>query len=179
MRTTGLTYDDLLAMFPEETNQRIELIDGDLLMPPAPTFRHQDVVWEIGSRLREQAKRSGGAALGGPLDVKLTDRDVVQPDVLYLLPEHAGGAERPLASVDLAVEVSSPSTRRTDTVRKRDLYERHRIPEYWFVDLEAGEIVIHRAGAYDRRVVLGPEDDLTSPLLPGFGARVGELLRQR
>jgi len=179
MRTSGLTYDDLLEMFPEETLQRIELIDGELLMPPGPELEHQTVMWEIGTRLHAYAKEHGGLALGGPLDVKLTDRDVVQPDVLYLLPEHAEGARRPLARVDLAVEVSSPSTRRTDTVRKRALFERHGIPEYWFVDLDAGEIVVHRLED-DRYVAatLGPGDELTSPLLPGFAARVGELLRQ-
>ena len=178
MRTSGLTYDDLLEMFPEETNQRIELIDGELLMPPGPEVEHQDVVWEIGTRLRTYARGHGGLAVGGPLDVKLTDRDVVQPDVLYLLPENAEGARRPLARVDLAVEVSSPSTRRTDTVRKRDLYERHGVPEYWFVDLDAGEIVVHRLeGDRYAATTLGPGDELTSPLLPGFAAPVKDLLR--
>jgi Uma2 family endonuclease len=103
---------------------------------------------------------------------------VVQPDVLYLLPEHAEGAERPLPHVDLAVEVSSPSTRRTDTVRKRDLYERHRIPEYWFVDLQADRIEVRRleGDRYPEPLVLTPGEVLDSPLLPGFSAPVEELL---
>ncbi|HEX6206943.1 MAG TPA: Uma2 family endonuclease [Actinomycetota bacterium] len=173
-----LTYADLLERFPEETNQRIELIDGELLMPPAPSVRHQDVVLEIGVRLRLDAERRGGLVLASPMDVLLTEHDVVQPDVLYLLPEHAEGVERPLTRVDLAVEVSSPSTRRTDTVRKRELYERHGVPEYWFVDLDADRILVYRLeeGRYGEPQVLEPDHELTTPLLPGFSALVGDLL---
>lgn len=177
-KRTGLTYDDLLEMFPEETNRKIELIDGELLMPPGPSFRHEDVTAELVMRLRLYAREHGGVALGSSMDTKLTELDVVQPDVLYLIPEHAQGAERPLTHVDLAVEVSSPSTRRTDTVRKRDLYERHRIPEYWFVDLEADRIEVRRleGDRYPEPLVLGSDDLLESPLLPGFSAPVEEVL---
>lgn len=68
----GLTYADLLERFPEETNRRIELIDGELLMPPAPSVRHQDVVLEIGVRLRLAAERRGGLVVANPMDVLLT-----------------------------------------------------------------------------------------------------------
>lgn len=175
----GLTYADLLERFPEETNRRIELIDGELLMPPAPSVRHQRVVMKIGVRLHLHAERHGGLVLANTMDVMLTEHDVVQPDVLYLLPEHAEGAERPLTKLDLAVEVSSPSTRRTDTVRKRDLYERHGVAEYWFVDLATDRILVHRLedGRYAEPEVLGPEDVLTTPLLPGYSERVEDLLK--
>lgn len=98
--------------------------------------------------------------------------------MLSLLPEHAKGAERPLTRVDLAVKVSSPSTRRTDTVRKRDLYERHGVPEYWFVDLDADAILVYRLeeGRYGKPEILDPDEELTTPLLPGFSALVGDLL---
>lgn len=174
----GLTYSDLWERFPEETNNRIELIDGELLMPPAPSVRHQQVVLTIALRLARHVERRGGLLLANPMDVLLTEHDVVQPDVLYLLPEHAEGAERPLTRLDLAVEVSSPSTRRTDTVRKRDLYERHGVAEYWFVDLAADRILVHRLedGRHAEPEVLGPEDVLTTPLLPGFSASVADLL---
>ncbi len=48
---------------------------------------------------------------------------------------------------DLVVEVSSPSTRRTDVVRKRRVYEREAVPEFWFVDLDADQVHVHRLGA--------------------------------
>ena len=174
----GLTYADLLERFPQETNRRIELIDGEPLMPPAPSVRHQEVVMRIGVRLSLHGERQGGLVLASPMDVLLTKHDVVQPDVLYLLPEHAEGAERPLTRLDLAVEVSSPNTRRTDTVLKRNLYQRHGVPEHWFVGLATDRILVHRleGGRYPDPKVLGPEDVLTSPLLPGFSARVGDLL---
>ncbi|HUG88327.1 MAG TPA: Uma2 family endonuclease [Actinomycetota bacterium] len=132
----------------------------------------------IGVRLSLHGERQGGLVLASPMDVLLTEGDVVQPDVLYLLPEHAKGVERPLTRLDLAVEVSSPSTHRTDTVLKRDLYQRHGVPEYWFVDLATDRIHVHRleGGRYPDPEVLGPQDVLTTPLLPGFSARVDDLL---
>lgn len=174
----GLTYADLLEMFPEETNRKIELIGGELLMPPGPTVRHQKVLLTLAVRIAPHAETVGGLLLMSPMDVLLTDCDVVQPDIVYLLPEHAEGAERPLRHLDLAVEVSSPSTRRTDTVRKRDLYERHGVAEYWFVDLEIDRIVVHRLGGarYTDPRSLGPDDTLETPLLPGFSAPVSDLL---
>ncbi|MPZ87902.1 MAG: Uma2 family endonuclease, partial [Nitriliruptorales bacterium] len=71
-----------------------------------------------------------------------------------------------------------PSTRRTDLVRKRDLYERFGVPEYWFVDLDADRVEVHRLveGRFAPPVVLGRDAKLTSDLLPGFVLPVADLL---
>ena len=76
------------------------------------------------------------------------------------------------------VEVSSPSTRRDDLTRKQALYERHGVPEYWFVDLQSDEIRVYRLaeGRYASPVLLGRDDTLESAVLPGFSASVGEIL---
>ncbi|MGH8906793.1 MAG: Uma2 family endonuclease [Egibacteraceae bacterium] len=80
--------------------------------------------------------------------------------------------------VDIVVEVSSPSTRRTDLVRKLALYERFGIPEYWYADLDNDTIRVYRLhnGAYGNPIILKRGDILTSPLLPGFAVPVAYLL---
>ena len=174
-----LTYADLCRMFPEEDNVRREIIDGELLVPPSATARHQRVVGRMYMVLESWAREHGGEAFVSPLDTQFTEEDVVQPDVLYIAPDHLDPAiARPIRDLDLVVKVSSPSTTRIDLGRKRELYEQHRIPEYWFVDLDADRIEIYRlqGEGYGDPLFVRRGDRLTSPLLPGFAASVDELL---
>ena len=179
-RTTGLTYEDLLEMFPEEDNVRRELIGGELILSPAPSFRHQQVVVRMVVALDAYARAHDGEALVAPFDVKLTDRDVVEPDVLYFGREARRRIEQRYvqSAPDLVVEVSSPTTRRVDLVRKRDLYVRFGVPEYWFVDLDADRVeVFHLAdGRYGPSSLLGRADTLKSSLLPGLELSVDAIL---
>ncbi len=175
---TGLTYDDL-ASFPDD-NLRRELIDGELIVTPAPRVRHQDVVAWLTAELVAYAREHGGKAYPAPLDVYLSDRDVVEPDVLYVRPEHRSRLEERFlrGAADLVVEVSSPSTRHLELVRKRALYERFGVPEYWYVDLDAERVEVHRLtdARYGAPTLLRAGDELTSPVLPGLALNVGELL---
>jgi Uma2 family endonuclease len=178
-RTTGLTYDDF-ARLPE-TNRIEELIDGELVVTPTSTTGHQDAVLTLGTELNLYARRHGGRVFVSPTGVYLSHTNVLEPDVLFVRPEHAGRVEGPFVrgAPDLVVEVSSPSTRRRDLGRKRELYEEFGVPEYWFVDLEAERVEVHRleGGRYAAPVALGPGETLESPLLPGFAVAVDDLLR--
>jgi Uma2 family endonuclease len=70
---------------------------------------------------------------------------------------------------DLVVEVSSPSTRRLDLINKRSLYEREGVPEYWFVDLDAQLVDVHRLGEaayYGAPATFGAGDTLSCLAAP-------------
>jgi Uma2 family endonuclease len=100
---------------------------------------------------------------------------VPEPDVVYVGPDKVDGSERRyLKAVDLVVEVSSQSTRRFDLVRKRALYERFGVPEYWFVDLDADRVAIYRhdGKSYGDPSVVFRGDVLESPHLPGLAVAV-------
>jgi Uma2 family endonuclease len=175
---TGLTYDDLLQ-FPEDLTRR-ELIGGELIVTAAPATRHQDVVVFLVTELELYRRQHGGKVLSGPVDVFFTDRDVVEPDVVFVRPENMARVEPKMirSSPDLIVEVSSPSTRRVDQVRKRDLYERFGVPEFWFIDLEADRVEVHalESGSYGKPALRVRGETLESPLLPGLSLAVDELL---
>lgn len=177
---TDLTYDDLLEMFPEEDNLRRELIDGELIVTPAPIPRHQRVVAKLVSLLLQYEDEHGGRVYPAPVDVWFTDRDVVEPDVVFLTEASLAKEEPKLirSAPDLVVEVSSPSTRPLELTRKKDLYERHGVLEYWYVDLEADRVEIHRLEGerYARPIVLARGDLVETPLLPGFTSRVDDIL---
>ncbi len=175
---TGLTYDDL-ASFPDD-NLRRELIDGELIVTPAPRVHHQDVVVWLTIRLGLYAEEHGGRVYCAPLDVHFSERDVVEPDVLYVRGEHRSRLEERFlrGAADLVVEVSSPSTRHLELVRKRGLYERFGVPEYWYVDLDAERVEVYRLsdGRYGAPGLLRASEHLTSPVVPGLILDIGELL---
>ena len=177
--TTGLVYDDL-ARFPDDHLRR-ELIGGELIVTPSPRVRHQRVVRTLTVALDAHAQQHGGEVFPAPLDVVFTDSDVVEPDVLYISPDHLHRLEERFlrGAPDLAVEVSSPSTRRLELVRKRDLYERHGVPEYWYVDLEVDRIEVFRRGddgRYQAPTLLGRGDTLISAVVPGLELAVDAIL---
>jgi len=175
---TGLTYEDLQAF--AEDNFRRELIDGELIVTAVPATRHQRVVLELGASLLAHTKQHGGEVFVAPTDVFFSDTNVVEPDVLYVSPENMARVEEKLvrSAPVVVVEVSSPSTRRLELVRKRELYERFGVPEYWYVDLDADRVEVYRleAASFGRPTILTRAERLRSPLIPGWSIEVNELL---
>lgn len=119
-----------------ETNQFIELLDGEVIMSPSPIPEHQDIVFNSGSVLKQAAKQRGGRAFIAPLDVQLDELNVPQPDAIYLAPDSRCVVEekRLVGVPDLLVEVISPSTTKRDRSDKFLLYERFGVREYWIID---------------------------------------------
>ena len=178
-KTTGLTYGDL-ATFPDD-NLRREIIDGELLVTPAPGRRHQEIVLELGHVLLHYSKVHGGEALVAPVDVRLSDVDVVQPDLVFIRADRIEDlGEESFVGVppDLVIEVSSATTRRDDLTRKKDLYKRYAVPEYWFVDLDADRIEIYRfvEGRDGQPELFGRGETVSTDFLPGLTVRVDEIL---
>lgn len=125
-----MTEDDLEAM-PDD-GRRYELLDGSLVVTPAPSIRHQMVLGELFLVLRA-ACATGLRVLFAPVDVRLSHTTVLQPDLL-VAPENAF-AEKNLPGVPLlAVEVLSPSTRHIDLGLTRSRYEAAGCRSYWVVD---------------------------------------------
>lgn len=144
-RGEPLTYDDL-QRFPDD-GHRYELVDGVLLVTPAPNLRHQSMCLRL-AILLDAARRPGQVVLTGPYDYKVDPFTVLEPDILVLRREAAGDrftSEPPV----LVVEVLSPSTRRTDLGTKRLAYEGAGVTDYWVVDPEGPSLtVLHRLGEH-------------------------------
>jgi Uma2 family endonuclease len=175
---TGLTYEDLRA-FPED-NLRRELIDGELIVTAAPRIRHQDVVAKLTTRLFLYVEEQGGKVLPAPTDVFFSDINVVEPDVIFVRADHLDRVEKKFvrSAPDVVVEVSSPSTRPLELLRKRKLYERFGVPEYWYVDIEVDRVEIYRLqeARYGHPRLLERGDVLESPEIPGFAIAIDDLL---
>lgn len=159
-------YPDL-AVLPED-GARYEIIDGELYEMPSPTSAHALAIAALVQLLLPVLKRLGGRWLTAPLDVFFPGADPVQPDLMVLLP----GSRAPVARrgiegpPDLLIEVLSPANRAHDQVRKRELYARGGVREYWIVDPDARVIeVIDGRGVTVYRLDASSEPVLRSPLL--------------
>jgi Uma2 family endonuclease len=171
--TVKLRYSDLLA-FPED-GKRHELIDGEHFMSAAPTLRHQAVLRNLFSTLHAFVRPRGlGEVFFAPVDVLLSEQDVVEPDLLYVSRERLGILEERFVrgAPDLAVEVTSPWTRRTDLGRKRRAYFELGFGEYWIVDPTPQTIEILRGSDWGRPAARlrrgGGAQAFSSPLFPGL-----------
>ena len=106
-----LTCQDYCAAPADE---RYELLDGELFMVPAPNIKHQVVSAEIHTQLGRFIKDRGlGTLVYAPCDVRLSDNDVVQPDLLFVSREREhllSGGQNVQGAPDLVVEILSPST---------------------------------------------------------------------
>ncbi len=118
---------------------RYELVDGELLVTPAPRLVHQEAVAVLLLRLRAYlTSERVGHALASPSDVELEPEFLSQPDIFVMPLDdwRRVHLERIVRSLLLAVEVLSPSSAGHDRVKKRPAYQRN-VPEYWIVDLDA------------------------------------------
>jgi Uma2 family endonuclease len=130
-RSRPLIYDDLEHM-PDDDGHRYELIDGTLIVTPAPQLRHQLAVGNLHLALRA-ACPADLVVLLAPFDVVLSPVTVLEPDLLVARRSDLTTKNLPAAPV-LAVEVLSPSTRRIDLGSKRLAFEDAGMPTYWVVD---------------------------------------------
>ncbi len=165
--------DDYHAL-PDEP--RVELVYGRLLLVTSPVVRHQVVVKWLARRLEDDMAAQGARLLFAPLDVRLADHSVVQPDLLLVLPERASIiGERIEGAPDLLVEVTSPSTARLERGDKLRLYADSGVREYWLVDPDARSIeflVLHEG----RWLVAWPDEGAyRSEAIDGLGLDVSAL----
>ena len=174
-----VSYADL-ARWPDD-GRRYELYDGEVYVIPSPLLIHQMVAASLYDALRNYVRAHGGIVVFAPLDIVLTEHDVVQPDLLLFTRdrEHLL-ALRTVTRVppDLAIEILSKSTARNDRGRKRQLLARHGVREYWLVDPDAVTVEVY--SQTEGQLVLtntatGAES-VQSPLLPALSLRPVDLV---
>ncbi len=179
-----LTYDDLVAMFPDDDGVHRKLIDGKIFVTPSPVTRHQRLVTRLTISLGNHldAHPDQGEVFTARLDVVMTAHDVVEPDLLVVL-----GDQRDIlndknirGAPALVIEVLSPGTRRRDQTLKRRLFDREGVREYWIVDPDRNRVTAHRRaidGSFPLARMFNAGEILTTPLLPGWSLPLERLFR--
>lgn len=144
---------------------RYELVDGELLVTPAPTGRHQRLILHLAFRLHDYLARERiGEVRLGPGEVKLETGQRYEPD-LFVAPAVSGRlpvANDPFIRPLLICEALSPGSGRHDRITKRRAFQRNNVPEYWVLDGEAEAFEIwhpadERAALIDDRLIWSPD----------------------
>jgi len=118
--------------------ERWELVDGEVLVTPSPNWTHQGVVGRLYELVAPYVRAwKLGRTFTAPLDVTLEPDLVLQPDLLVVPAKLLERRQDPVNRLLLAAEILSPSSARHDRVRKRPVYQRNRVPQYWIVDPES------------------------------------------
>jgi Uma2 family endonuclease len=165
------TYDDYLQL-PED-DKRYEVIHGELIMTPAPFTIHQKTCLKIVDLLLQFIKENKvGELLFAPVDVVLSEDNVVQPDILFVAKERSHIiTERNVSQApDLVVEILSSATGYYDLVEKKELYEAFGVQEYWIVDPKKHwvEVYFKEAEKFKLLQRLEKEGVLASKVLKGL-----------
>lgn len=152
-------------------DERWELIDGyPYAMTPSPRFRHQDISAAITAELRAFLTGRPCRAVAAPMDVRLSDADVVQPDVLVVCDPDKIKETHIEGAPDIAVEITSPSSISHDRMRKLALYAKYGVKEYWIVTPypHLVEVLLLDGDSYRVHSVFTKRDTLSSPTLSGL-----------
>jgi Uma2 family endonuclease len=160
----GWTVADVLAL-PDD-GKRYEVVDGELLVTPAPSVPHQRAITELMRLLLPYiGAQVPGFLFTSPADIELDERTLVQPDIFVAPPVDGRPPRRwsEVRSLPLAIEILSPSTARADRHLKRRRYQRHGVAQYWIVDLDARLIERwrpddERADLLAERLIWQPQD---------------------
>jgi Uma2 family endonuclease len=169
-----------LELLPDN-GVRYEIIDGELFMAKQPHWHHQKTCGNIYQELNHWSQAS---ELGQPSinpGILFSEMDDVVPDVVWISNQRLqvllNEAGHLTGAPEVVVEVLSPgaTNERRDRQAKLKLYETQGVQEYWIVDWRLRQMEVYRRDRGLLRLVatLLAEDEITSPLLPGFVCRVG------
>lgn len=161
------TFDDYQKW---DDDLRWELINGEAFMMSSPLDRHQLVLVELLVQMSPFFKKKPCRVLPAPMDLKLSDFDVLQPDIMVVCrPEQLKGTHV-VGAPSLVVEIDSPSTRSRDRKAKLELYARHGVPEYWLVTPYPSmvEALVLDRGRYAIEKTYGRDETLLSATFHGL-----------
>ena len=164
------TYEEYYRL---DDDQRYEIIDGNLLMAPAPDTWHQSWVGDLYTLIRSHVQSYKlGKVLVAPFDVVLDPENTVQPDLIFVSAANVGIIKQRaiFGTPDLLIELISPSSVRRDRYDKKDLYARFGVKEYWIGDPanKSLEILTLKEGRYELHCAAETQGKLTSLVLAGL-----------
>ena len=170
------TWDDYRT-WPD--NERWEIIDGVAYnMTPAPSVKHQNVAGNFFCQLKQKLANKTCRPFIAPVDVILSEYDIVQPDVFVVCDKNKITEANIKGAPDLVVEILSPATALKDLREKKNLYEKFGVKEYTVIDpLEeyVERFCLGGDGIYNKGEVFGPQEVLPLKSLEGIEVNLWEV----
>jgi len=175
------TAEDYMLL---EEGAPFQLINNDLVMSPSPIPLHQlisvRIVYAMLSFLN--SINDNGFLVCAPMDVKLDEGNVFQPDILYITEKRKAEIikDRIEGAPDLIIEILSPSNAYYDLRQKKDIYEKYGVKEYIIIDpiAENAELYALKNGAYYLHQKAQKSEQLTSLIIKDFSFNLREIFKQ-
>ena len=175
------TYQSYLTL---NDDKMYEVIQGDLLMVPAPSLEHQRISRDLEySLIKYVAEKKLGEIFDAPVDVIFDDDNVVQPDIVFVSKKNSHILKKKgiIGTPDLVCEIISPSTLHRDYYVKKSLYEKFGVLEYWLID--PGNRVIHvyipGEHGYELFSMAAETGEVKSNVIKGFSIKIEEIIPNR
>ena len=171
------TYSEYVAL--TDDGEWYEIVNGVLVMAPAPDIPHQAAAMRFGYFLFAHVELTGlGRVIGAPADVVLSPNNVYQPDVFVVLNAHLDRVQekRVVGAPDLVIELASPSTVLYDRLTKYEVYARFGVPEYWIAKTASRsvEVLVLENEKYRSLGVFSGRDTLPSRIVPELPVHVDQ-----
>lgn len=184
-----ISYEEYMTIV-NSSDQRYELIDGEIYLLASPSINHQIVVREIAGIFYNYFKGKRCQPLTAPIDVRLfgfatkfeEDPNVVQPDVIVICDDDKINEENKYMGIPtLIVEVLSPTTKGKDMAAKLNLYMKSGVSEYWIVDFQS-KAVLQYSFSKDRDIqslnTFKEGDLIKSTVFDGLEIRLDDIFSQ-
>jgi Uma2 family endonuclease len=161
---TRVTEAEFLSL--PESLDRVELLDGEVIVSPSPTFLHQELLRRLVVALSRWAEgRTDITVAQAPLDIRFRANRILQPDAMVFLTRLTADQAGPIERIpEICVEILS-TNRVYDRITKRFVYGEAGVAEYWVVE-PAGFVERWSGPGLGRDEIV--RDRLATPLLAGF-----------
>ena len=142
------SFSDYLSW---DESDRVELLDGELIMMAPPARIHQEISVELMRQLANFLEGKRCRVYHAPFAVRLFEQDgdtpedvktVVEPDISVVCDPGKLDGRGCKGAPDMVMEILSPSTQRHDRLVKLDLYQRAGVREYWIVDPDSRTVQV-------------------------------------
>ena len=134
---------ETLSNFEEDLKKRVELIDGVYYFYPGASFGHGMSMGSIYSIFKNYLKGKSCKVAPDGVNLFLDDENTFRPDVMVICNPNIIKSNGIHGTPDLIVEILSPSTAKNDRSKKKEIYERFGVKEYWIVDIKNKSIEVY------------------------------------
>jgi len=173
-RTQRYTWGDYQSW---DDGRRWEIVGGEAFLLAAPSTRHQRILIQLSVRFEEYFKGKRCLVFPAPTDVKLSDEDIVQPDLCVVCDPRQITLSHIEGAPTLVVEILSPSTTVLDRGRKLRLYAQSGIKEVWLITPYPwfAEVLVLESGSYRFDRAYEKEEILESRTFPDLKIHLAEI----
>lgn len=158
-----------------------QLIQGKLTHMASPKIIHQRISWFLSGLLFNFLNENPiGEAFAAPMDVHFNEKNIFQPDLLFVSNERANIIQDWIQGApDLIIEIISPGTKKMDRSEKKEVYGKYGVKEYWLIDPENKtlEFFENIDGKMVSEKKLKTGEVMESKILKGFRFEIAELFK--